>query len=418
MLDEDSGSLYLARDPLGIKPLYFLRRAGRRDLRVRAEGAGRRGRTRAAHRARRADRVDALLLAARAALRDRRRGQAAAGFVGRVPAGRQQPARDVLARDRRRDRGGGRAARRPAHGDRGVGRRAHGRRRTGVHVPQRRSRLQPGHRAGEAASIRASTRTRSPSGAQDQQLEAMPDDAIYARKVAQQFGIDLHEIEIAPDVVELLPRIVDILDEPIGDPAAINTLLMCDTARDAGVKVLLSGMGADELFGGYRKHLACVMGAQYQRLPGVLRNGLIGPTVRRLPVTVERSRPAVRALGEAVPDLRGPARGDRVPAQLHDVRRGPAGRPDQSGPGAVRREAARRAQRHLPRHHARRSREPDVPGRLADVPAGAQPGLHRPVQHGRVDRGPDAVRGPDRRAGGVLDPGQREDPPAGRASSR
>ncbi|MEU4197358.1 asparagine synthase (glutamine-hydrolyzing) [Kribbella sp. NPDC026611] len=122
--------------------------------------------------------------------------------------------------------------------------------------------------------------------AQDQKLEAMPDDAIYARKVAQQFGIDLHEIEIAPDVVSLLPRIVDILDEPIGDPAAINTLLMCDTARDAGVKVLLSGMGADELFGGYRKHLACVMGAQYQRLPGVLRNGVVGPTVRRLPVTV------------------------------------------------------------------------------------------------------------------------------------
>ncbi|HEU4948728.1 MAG TPA: asparagine synthase (glutamine-hydrolyzing), partial [Kribbella sp.] len=56
---------------------------------------------------------------------------------------------------------------------------------------------------------------------QDHRLEAMPDDAIYARKVAAQFGVDLHEIEIAPDVVDLLPRIVDILDEPIGDPAAI-----------------------------------------------------------------------------------------------------------------------------------------------------------------------------------------------------
>ncbi len=86
--------------------------------------------------------------------------------------------------------------------------------------------------------------------------------------MAAQFGIDLHEIEIAPDVVDLLPRIVDILDEPIGDPAAINTLLICDAAREAGVKVLLSGMGADELFGGYRKHLACLMAARYQRLPG------------------------------------------------------------------------------------------------------------------------------------------------------
>jgi asparagine synthase (glutamine-hydrolysing) len=119
---------------------------------------------------------------------------------------------------------------------------------------------------------------------EDHRLEAMPDDAIYARKVAQQFGIKLHEIEIAPDVVDLLPRVVDILDEPIGDPAAINVLLICDAARQAGVKVLLSGMGADELFGGYRKHLACVMGARYQRLPGVVRGG-IGRAVGALPVT-------------------------------------------------------------------------------------------------------------------------------------
>jgi asparagine synthase (glutamine-hydrolysing) len=119
---------------------------------------------------------------------------------------------------------------------------------------------------------------------EDHRLEAMPDDAIYARKVAAQFGVDLHEIEIAPDVVDLLPRMVDILDEPIGDPAAINTLLMCDAARDAGVKVLLSGMGADELFGGYRKHLACVLAARYQRLPGALRNGIVGPAVGAMPV--------------------------------------------------------------------------------------------------------------------------------------
>ena len=119
---------------------------------------------------------------------------------------------------------------------------------------------------------------------EDQRLEAMPDDAIYARKVAATFGVELHESEISPVIVDLLPRIVDILDEPIGDPAAINTLLMCDAARDAGVKVLLSGMGADELFGGYRKHLACVMGARYQRLPGPVRNGLIRPVVGALPV--------------------------------------------------------------------------------------------------------------------------------------
>jgi asparagine synthase (glutamine-hydrolysing) len=86
-------------------------------------------------------------------------------------------------------------------------------------------------------------------------------------------------------VVELLPRIVDILDEPIGDPAAINTLLMCETARDSGVKVLLSGMGADELFGGYRKHLACVLSERYRRIPAPVRRH-VAPGVRRLPVAV------------------------------------------------------------------------------------------------------------------------------------
>ena len=64
---------------------------------------------------------------------------------------------------------------------------------------------------------------------------------------------------------------VDILDEPIGDPAAINTLLMCEAARERGVKVILSGMGADELFGGYRKHLACLMASRYHRLPAAVR---------------------------------------------------------------------------------------------------------------------------------------------------
>ena len=120
---------------------------------------------------------------------------------------------------------------------------------------------------------------------QDQKLEAMPDDAVYARKVAGRYGIDLHEIEISPDIVSLLPRMVDILDEPIGDPAAINTLLMCEAARERGVKVILSGMGADELFGGYRKHLACLMASRYHRLPAAARLPVrLG--VRSLPVSV------------------------------------------------------------------------------------------------------------------------------------
>ena len=136
------------------------------------------------------------------------------------------------------------------------------------------------HRA--AQEIDAYTITFRP---EDQRLEAMPDDAVYARKVAAQFGVKLHEIEISPDIVDLLPRMVDALDEPIGDPAAINTLLMCEAARARGVKVILSGMGADEFFGGYRKHLACVMASRYRRLPGLPRAG-VRFAVDRAPVSV------------------------------------------------------------------------------------------------------------------------------------
>lgn len=121
---------------------------------------------------------------------------------------------------------------------------------------------------------------------EDQSLEAMPEDHLFARKVASEFGIDLHEIVIAPDIVDLLPKMVDVLDEPIGDAAAINTFLICEAAREAQRKVLLSGMGADELFAGYRKHYACLLAARYRRLPSALRSGVLDPLVDRLPVAV------------------------------------------------------------------------------------------------------------------------------------
>lgn len=123
--------------------------------------------------------------------------------------------------------------------------------------------------------------------AEDAKFEAMPDDLRYARQVAARYGVDLHEIEIAPDVLDLLPRMTYHLDEPIGDPAAINTFLICSAAREAGVKVMLSGMGADELFGGYRKHLANLIARRYQRIPAALRRP-VHAAVDRMPVASAR----------------------------------------------------------------------------------------------------------------------------------
>lgn len=123
--------------------------------------------------------------------------------------------------------------------------------------------------------------------AEDARFEAMPDDLRYARIVAERFGVDLREIRIAPDVRALLPRMTRALDEPIGDPAALNSFLICEAARAAGVKVMLSGMGADELFAGYRKHLANTLGVRYRRLPAGARRA-VGSVVGALPVASAR----------------------------------------------------------------------------------------------------------------------------------
>lgn len=122
---------------------------------------------------------------------------------------------------------------------------------------------------------------------EDAKFEAMPDDLGYARQVASRFGVDLQEIEIAPQILDLLPHMIYHLDEPIGDPAAINTFLICSAAREAGVKVMLSGMGADELFAGYRKHLANMLAVRYQGVPQAVRRPLRS-AVDRLPVATSR----------------------------------------------------------------------------------------------------------------------------------
>ena len=108
------------------------------------------------------------------------------------------------------------------------------------------------------------------------------DDPAVARRTAQRLGTVHRELVVEPDLVDLLPRLIGIMDDPIADPAAIAAHLACQAAR-ADVKVLLSGVGADELFAGYRKHAAHRRAARYQRIPRWLRRWLIEPLVRLLP---------------------------------------------------------------------------------------------------------------------------------------
>lgn len=119
----------------------------------------------------------------------------------------------------------------------------------------------------------------------DKAFEAMPDDQRYARIVAAHTGSNHHEIMVEDDAADHLERLIWHLDEPIADPAAINTWLICRQAKQQGTTVMLSGMGADEVFGGYRKHLSAKLAADFRRwVPGLLRKGVIAPLVDALPV--------------------------------------------------------------------------------------------------------------------------------------
>ena len=104
----------------------------------------------------------------------------------------------------------------------------------------------------------------------------------YARKVAEMFRTDHHEIVVRPDVTSLLPELLWHMDEPIADAAFITTYLVSKFARE-DVTVILSGVGGDELFGGYRRYWSDHLARIYRRIPGPLRRGLLQPVARALP---------------------------------------------------------------------------------------------------------------------------------------
>ncbi len=105
---------------------------------------------------------------------------------------------------------------------------------------------------------RVDTYTIKPKG---EAREVFSDDLRYARTVASHLGVTLNELEVSPKITELLPFALSHLDDPVADPAAVNTWMICKLAREHGSVVVLSGQGGDELFGGYTRHLA-LLGTQ------------------------------------------------------------------------------------------------------------------------------------------------------------
>lgn len=124
---------------------------------------------------------------------------------------------------------------------------------------------------------------------EDKRFESMPEDEIYARQVANYLHTSHKEFEIQPEILDLLPEMIYHIEEPLADPAAINTFLISKYARQQGIIVLLNGMGSDEIFGGYRLDRACLLADLYQRfLPFVFRK-YANFIIDRLPVASQSS---------------------------------------------------------------------------------------------------------------------------------
>jgi asparagine synthase (glutamine-hydrolysing) len=103
------------------------------------------------------------------------------------------------------------------------------------------------------------------------------DELDLARQVAAMYGTDHHELVVEPDAAELLPKIVAAFDEPFADSSALPTYLVSELAA-GHVKVVLSGEGGDELFGGYETYAADLMAPRLRPLLPVL-----DPLARALP---------------------------------------------------------------------------------------------------------------------------------------
>ncbi|OGW01401.1 MAG: asparagine synthase (glutamine-hydrolyzing), partial [Nitrospinae bacterium RIFCSPLOWO2_01_FULL_39_10] len=95
----------------------------------------------------------------------------------------------------------------------------------------------------------------------------------YANKVADTFNTEHHEFVVKPNVIEILPVLIDHYGEPYADSSAIPTYYVSRQTKQH-VTVALNGDGGDEVFAGYERYQAVLLSEMYQKIPAILRNPL------------------------------------------------------------------------------------------------------------------------------------------------
>ncbi|PYP14784.1 MAG: asparagine synthase (glutamine-hydrolyzing), partial [Gemmatimonadetes bacterium] len=141
---------------------------------------------------------------------------------------------------------------------------------------------------------------------------ARADETDLARRLADRYGVRLTVVDIQPDIRDVVEPIVHALDEPLADDSAIPTWSLSQIVGGS-YKVALTGIGGDELFAGYRRHAGLLVAERYGRLPRALR-GAAAPALRSV-VARNAERERFRQL-----DGRGGARGGLAAALYLDYK--------------------------------------------------------------------------------------------------
>jgi len=119
------------------------------------------------------------------------------------------------------------------------------------------------------------------------------DETEYARMAAARFGTKHEEFIVTPSVENLLPKLVYHYDEPFADSSAVPTWYLCEMTRRE-VTVALSGDGGDELFAGYDRYRAVRLGMFAERLPSIVRKFLAGTIRSMIPASTKQRSPLRR----------------------------------------------------------------------------------------------------------------------------
>jgi asparagine synthase (glutamine-hydrolysing) len=125
------------------------------------------------------------------------------------------------------------------------------------------------------------------------------DERSYAREVASRFRTEHQEVMVEADAVDLLPKLVWHFDEPVADAAALPTYLLCRFARQS-VPVVLTGEGSDELLAGYPRYAWFLVAKRLQQwLPAAVREGVLIPLLRLLPLPERYERAIDHVLSDS-----------------------------------------------------------------------------------------------------------------------